>query len=79
MDFLQIQSELQYRFVEENPKLAWSDANVSQHPEHHTSNITDEMTNSGGFFDNDDDNFYHDRTSHKSKQILPDRCFMNKK
>jgi len=68
----------EYRFVEENPKLAWSDINVSQHPEHHTSNITDELTNSGGFFDNDDDNFYHDRTSHKSKTNLPDRCFMNK-
>lgn len=66
----------EYRFVDENPKTAWSDINVSQHPEHYKSNFTDELTNSGGFFDNDQ--FYHDRTSPQSKTNLPDRCFMNK-
>jgi hypothetical protein len=67
----------EYKFIDENPKYAWSDINVSQHPEHYKSNFTDELTNSGGFFDNDDNNSYHDRTSYRSKTNLPDRCFMN--
>ena len=67
----------EYKFIDENPKYAWSDVNVSQHPEHYKSNFTDELTNSGGFFDNDDDNKFHDRTSSRSSSNLPDRCFMN--
>jgi|TARA_Y100000389_G_C17453318_1_gene516309 hypothetical protein len=67
----------EYKFIDENPKYAWSDINVSQHPKNYKSNFTDELTNAGGFFDNDDDNSYHDRTSSRSKTFLPDRCFMN--
>lgn len=67
----------EYKFIDENPKFAWSDINVSQHPEYYKSNFTDELTNIGGFFDNDDDNSYHDRTSPRSSTFLPDRCFMN--
>ena len=67
----------EYKFIDENPKYAWSDVNVSQHPEQYKSNFTDELTNSGGFFDNDDDNKFHDRTSSRSSSNLPDRCFMN--
>ena len=32
----------EFRFVEENPKTAWSTVNVSQHPEYYTSNFEDE-------------------------------------
>ena len=60
----------EYKFIDENPKFAWSDINVSQHPEYYKSNFTDELTNTGGFFDNDDDNSYHDRTSSRSNTFL---------
>ena len=65
----------EYRFVDENPKIAWSKVNVSQHPKHYTSNFTDELTNTGKFFD--DNMMYNDKTSPYSKTILPDRCYLD--
>ena len=62
------------RFVEENDEKAWSDVEVSQHPKYYTSNFTNELTNVGAFFKN---NQFHDNTSAYSKNNLPDRCLVN--
>lgn len=55
---------------------AWTDNNVSQHPSFYRSEITNEKTNVGKFFDKD--NVFHDKTSVYSTNNLPDRCFLDK-
>jgi len=65
----------EYRFVDEENTKAWSEVNVSQHPSHYTSNIKDELTNTGTFFSNNMQ--FNDITSPQAKDNLPDRCFMN--
>ena len=65
----------EYRFVDENPKKAWSDKNVSQFPKFHNSNKIGELTNTGDFFDSQ--LTYHDNISPKSTKNLPDRCFLD--
>ena len=65
----------EYRFVEEDSDNAWSESNVSQHPSYHKSNFNSELTNPGGFFKYD--NEFNDKTSPKSENHLPDRCFID--
>jgi len=64
----------EYYFVDEDTSSAWSEKNISQHPTYHTSAIGDELTQTGGFFDAN--NEFHDQTSPSSETHLPDRCFM---
>jgi len=66
----------EYRFVDENPKIAWSKINVSQHPSYYTSNFENELTNTGEFFN--ENMIFNDRTSPYSSTILPDRCYLDK-
>tara|TARA_Y100000996_G_scaffold368340_1_gene314658 strand:+ start:481 stop:1275 length:795 start_codon:yes stop_codon:yes gene_type:complete len=65
----------EYRFIEENPKKAWSDKNVSQFPKYHSSNKIGEFTKTGGFFDSNLN--YNDNISPNSTKNLPDRCFLD--
>tara|TARA_Y100000389_G_scaffold204184_1_gene255438 strand:- start:251 stop:1138 length:888 start_codon:yes stop_codon:yes gene_type:complete len=65
----------EYYYVGEDTSNAWSETNISQHPSYHTSNISNELTQSGGFFDAN--NQFHDQTSPSAKTHLPDRCFMS--
>lgn len=65
----------EYRFIDENPKKAWSDKNVSQFPKYHNSMELGELTKTGEFFD--ENKQYNDNTSPQSTKHLPDRCFMN--
>ena len=65
----------EYRFIEENPKKAWSDKNVSQFPKYHSSTKIGEFTRTGDFFDNRLN--YNDNISPKSTKNLPDRCFLD--
>ena len=55
---------------------AWEDQNVSQHPKFYRSEITDEKTNLGKFFD--ENLRFHDRLSNYSTSNLPDRCMLDK-
>lgn len=55
---------------------AWSDKNISQHPSFYRSEIKDEKTNVGKFFDKN--NMFHDKTSVYSTNNMPDRCFLDK-
>lgn len=62
----------EYRFIGENPKSAWSDQQVSHHPSFYKADFKNELTQSGKFFDEDKN--FHDITSPKSQNHLPDRC-----
>jgi len=64
----------EYYFVGEDTSSAWSEKNISHHPTYHTSDIGDELTQTGGFFDAN--NEFHDQTSPSAETHLPDRCFM---
>ena len=64
----------EYQFVDEDSSKAWTEINVSQHPEHHTSEIKSSMTNVGAFFK--DNKVFNDKTSPYSENTLPDRCII---
>ena len=66
----------EYSFVGENTGKAWSEVNVSQHPTYYTSNVKDELTNAGLFFN--EKKQFNDITSPQAVNNLPDRCFLNK-
>jgi hypothetical protein len=63
----------EYYFVGDDTSNAWSDKQISQHPSYHTSKIGEELTQTSGFFDSN--NEFHDQTSPSAKTHLPDRCF----
>jgi len=65
----------EYSFVGENTGKAWSEVNVSQHPKNYTSNVKDELTNVGKFFN--EKVRFNDITSPNAINNLPDRCFLN--
>ena len=65
----------EYQHVASEPGNAWTNENVSQHPEYYRSNFTDEITDTGSFFNKQ--NNLVDNTSPQSKTYLPDRCFVN--
>ena len=67
----------EFRFVDESPKTAWSNVDVSQHPQYYTSNFEDEKIDTSGFFN--EEQFFHDNTSPHSQTNLPDRCTVNAK
>ncbi len=69
----------EYTFAEfdgEKTTNAWTDNNVSQHPSFYRSEIEDERTNIGRFFDVN--SRFNDKTSVNSTNNLPDRCFLDK-
>ena len=69
----------EYTFAEfdgERTTNAWTDNNVSQHPAFYRSEIEDEKTNIGRFFDVN--SRFNDKTSVYSTNNLPDRCFLDK-
>ena len=61
--------------VASEPGKSWTDENVSQHPKYYRKNFENELTNVGGFF-NQQNNFI-DNTSPNSLTQLPDRCMIN--
>lgn len=67
------------RFAEvdlQKPNLAWSDQNVSQYPKYYTSQVKDELTNVGLFFDQN--NEYTDLTGPRSQASIDDICYMSR-
>lgn len=54
-------------------KKAWTEENVTKNTKYYTSDIQDEKTDPGMFFDKN--NEYVDTTSYKSKDIIPDKCY----
>ena len=69
----------EYKFAEvDNLKSdnAWSDENVSQYPNYYTSQLKDELTNVGAFFDIN--NNFVDTTKPRSTANVGDVCFVSK-
>lgn len=69
----------QYKFAEvDNTKSesSWSDENISQYPNYYTSQLKDEITNIGAFFDVN--NNYVDTTSHRTDAKIHDICYESK-
>ncbi len=69
----------EYKFAEvDNLKSshAWSDQNVSQYPNYYTSQLKDEVTNVGAFFDVN--NNFVDTTKPRSISNVGDVCFVSK-
>ena len=60
----------------EESEQSWTDENVSSHPKFYTSDIQNELTNVGMFFDKN--NQYHDKTSSNTDVLVSDRCYKNK-
>tara|TARA_Y100000590_G_C15683598_1_gene1000749 strand:+ start:388 stop:1191 length:804 start_codon:yes stop_codon:yes gene_type:complete len=55
---------------------AWTDNNVSEHPKFYNSDIKDEITNIGEFFD--ENNQYNDKTSLNTNSLTTDSCYTDK-
>jgi len=69
----------EYKFAEvDNLKSshAWSDENVSQYPNYYTSQLKDEVTDVGAFFDVN--NNFVDTTKPRSTANVGDVCFVSK-
>ena len=69
----------EYKFAEvDNTKSsgAWSDQNVSQYPSYYTSQLKDEITNVGAFFDVN--NNFVDTTVPRSDANVDDVCYQTK-
>ena len=60
--------------VNSDYKKAWTDENVSKNTKYYTSDIKDEKTDVGQFFNKNKE--FVDITSHKSKDVIPEKCFL---
>ena len=65
-----------YELDDDKEATAWSDENVSNYPKFYTNDIKNELTDSGSFFDNN--NQFVDKTSSRSSSLVSDNCYMNK-
>ncbi len=65
-------------FVNDNSEseTSWTDKNVSSHPKFYTSDIQNELTNVGMFFDKN--NQYNDKTSANTEVLSTDKCYQTK-
>jgi hypothetical protein len=61
---------------EDVSEQSWTDMNVSDHPKFYTSEIDNELTNIGAFFDKN--NQYHDKTSSNTDVLTSDSCYTDK-
>lgn len=61
------------RPVESDYKKAWTEENISKNTKYYTSDIKDEKTDVGKFFNKNKE--FVDITSYKSNDIIPDKCF----
>jgi hypothetical protein len=60
--------------VNSDYKKAWTDENISKNTKYYTSDIKDEKTDVGQFFNKNKE--FVDITSHKSKDVIPEKCFL---
>ena len=60
--------------VNSDYKKAWTDENISKNTKYYTSDIKDEKTDIGQFFNKNKE--FVDITSHKSKDVIPEKCFL---
>lgn len=68
--------ELRPFTTNDEPDNSWTDKNVSHHPKFYTSEIKDELTNVGSFFNKN--NQYNDKTSSNTDVLPSDSCYIDK-
>ena len=61
---------------EKTTESSWTDKNVSEHPKFYNSDVRDNLTDIGSFFDKN--NNYNDKTSSRSVALPSDRCYLDK-
>jgi hypothetical protein len=69
----------EYRpFLTDNIKSenSWTDTNVSEHPKFYNSEVKDDLTNIGSFFDKN--NNYSDKTTANSEPLVSDSCYKDR-
>ena len=57
----------------EESESAWTDVNVSKHPKFYNSDVQNELTNVGMFFDKN--NQYNDKSSNNTNVLTSDSCY----
>lgn len=60
----------------EESESSWTDSNVSKHPTFYSSDVQNELTNVGMFFDKN--NQYNDKSSYNTNVLVSDRCYKSK-
>ena len=60
--------------VNSDYEKAWTDENVSKNTKYHTSDVKGEKTDTGAFFNSKKE--FVDITSYKSKDMIPEKCFI---
>lgn len=55
---------------------SWTDSNVSNHPKYYTSDFKNNITNSGNFYDKN--NQFNDTTSSNTNTLPSDNCYISK-
>jgi hypothetical protein len=61
---------------EKTSESSWTDKNVSEHPKFYNSDVKDNLTDIGSFFDKN--NRYNDSTSANTVALPSDRCYLDK-
>jgi len=61
---------------EKTTESSWTDKNVSEHPKFYNSDVRDNLTDIGSFFDKN--NNYNDKASSGSVALPSDRCYLDK-
>lgn len=61
---------------EKTSESSWTDKNVSEHPKFYNSDVQDNLTDIGSFFDKN--NKYNDSTSATTVALPSDRCYLDK-
>ena len=73
MEGKESETECEKKPINSDYKKAWTEDQISKNTKYYTSDIQDEKTNTGLFFNKN--NEFVDITSYKSKDIIPDKCF----
>ena len=73
MEGKESETECEDKSINSDYKKAWTEDQVSKNTKYYTSDIQDEKTDPGLFFNKN--NEFVDITSYKSKDIIPDKCF----
>ena len=59
-----------------NSELSWTNKNISEHPKFYNSDVKDNLTDIGSFFDIN--NKYNDKTTPSTVSLPSDKCFIDK-
>lgn len=65
-----------FKIHNEDPDNSWTDEDVSRYPKYYNSDVQNELTNVGMFFDKN--NKYNDKSSSNTEVLVSDGCYVDK-